>query len=286
MALEIRRARPEDRQTVMEICAHTWEGGDYIPEVWDEWLADEQGPLLVGVLDGEVVAVEKIRWTAPQEVWLEGLRVHPERRGKGIGTALFHHALEWARAHGARMARLATGADNLPVHRMVEAVAFQRVLSSPFCVAESLPSGEEPERLSPDMAAEVWDALQRWGGLAECHGLYGRDWAWQRLTPEQLAEDLQRGEVWGVRDRRGALQAMAIVQETGEPEAGIVVVFWDGDVEGLARLARALRVLAGHFTPPLVGIMPRQDPGLLKILETAGYKVGWDETFWVFEGPL
>ena len=42
-ALIIRPARPEDRPAVERICAHTWEWGDYIPEVWEEWLADKRG---------------------------------------------------------------------------------------------------------------------------------------------------------------------------------------------------------------------------------------------------
>ena len=40
---EIRPARPEDREAVLAFCMHTWDWGDYIESVWDEWLHDPQG---------------------------------------------------------------------------------------------------------------------------------------------------------------------------------------------------------------------------------------------------
>ncbi len=53
----IRAARPEDRADMERICAHTWDDGDYIPYVWDEWLADPQAVLLAGELEGRMVAL-------------------------------------------------------------------------------------------------------------------------------------------------------------------------------------------------------------------------------------
>jgi hypothetical protein len=52
----IRPARPGDRPAMERICVQTWEWGDYIPEVWDDWLADEQGLPIVCELEGRVVA--------------------------------------------------------------------------------------------------------------------------------------------------------------------------------------------------------------------------------------
>src|SRR6478735_3959218 len=56
--LEVRPARPEDRDAVLAFCAHTWSDGDYIEYVWDDWLKeDSKGVLLVGLLDGQPVAI-------------------------------------------------------------------------------------------------------------------------------------------------------------------------------------------------------------------------------------
>jgi N-acetylglutamate synthase-like GNAT family acetyltransferase len=86
--LIFRPARPEDKPRVLEITAHTWSDGDYIPEVWDDWLADPKGEFTVAELDGVVVALAKLTSLGQDQWWLEGLRVDPERRLKGIGQAM------------------------------------------------------------------------------------------------------------------------------------------------------------------------------------------------------
>jgi GNAT superfamily N-acetyltransferase len=85
MDLLIRPAQPEDREAALAFTAHTWgEHGDYIHMVWEDWLHSDRGPLLVGVLDGEPVSLVKVTWNSPGEAWMEGMRVHPDRRGQGI----------------------------------------------------------------------------------------------------------------------------------------------------------------------------------------------------------
>ena len=55
--LTIRPARPDDRPAMERICAHTWDWGDYVPEVWDDWLAQGGGMgVIVGELAGRVGA--------------------------------------------------------------------------------------------------------------------------------------------------------------------------------------------------------------------------------------
>jgi len=285
MSLEIRRARVEDREAVLAFCAHTWEDGDYIDHVWEDWLSDEAGPLLVGLLDGRPVALEKIRLTSPDQVWLEGMRVDPDYRGRGIATCLFHHALDWARAHGARVARLATASNNEAVHRMVAEVGLQRVYNCPYYIAEEPLEGISPERLGPHAEEEIWSSLRRWGGLARSHGLYMDGWAWSPLTKDRLQGHLSAGQVWGM--RQGAeLAALAIARVVSHDDEGVVVGLLDGDLAGMRQMALSLRALAWGCTPPTVEVVPREEPALLGLLEETGYHRGWEGTFWVFEGPL
>ena len=93
MRISIRPARPEDRPAIERICAHTWEWGDYIPEVWDDWLAEGdrgEGHALVGEVEGFVVALSKVTLQTPDQVWLEGMRVDPDCRQRhgvaGVGS--------------------------------------------------------------------------------------------------------------------------------------------------------------------------------------------------------
>src|SRR5579864_1207376 len=99
--LEVRRAREEDREAVLAFCQQTWEWGDYIDRVWETWLNDEQGALLVALKEGQPVGVANIRMLNAQEAWMEGMRVDPAYRQQGIASALFDAQIAEARQRGA-----------------------------------------------------------------------------------------------------------------------------------------------------------------------------------------
>lgn len=53
------------------------------------------------------------------------MAVAPERRGRGIGTALLHAALRWAKLKGARRAWLQVEADNAPARALYHRAGFR-----------------------------------------------------------------------------------------------------------------------------------------------------------------
>jgi GNAT superfamily N-acetyltransferase len=127
--IRIRRARASDKETVLEFCRFTWqEHGDYIHKVWDDWLADRRGFFAVAALRGRPVATAKLSVLGPGEMWLEGLRVDPSLRGRGMSRALTGFLLARARKLGARTVRFATGEDNRPSKHVARTLGF-RLLS-------------------------------------------------------------------------------------------------------------------------------------------------------------
>ena len=84
--LVIREAQKNDKQDVQEITRFTWEGQDYIDKVFDEWLED--GHFFVAEIENKVIGTAKLTIFPDKVGWLEGLRVHPQYRGQGIGRKL------------------------------------------------------------------------------------------------------------------------------------------------------------------------------------------------------
>ena len=85
--VEVRPARPEDREAVLAFCQQTWDWGDYIEQVWDEWRHKPQDTLFVATLDGRPVGITNVRMLNDTEVWFEGMRVDPAFRQQGIASA-------------------------------------------------------------------------------------------------------------------------------------------------------------------------------------------------------
>src|SRR5947208_16664653 len=127
MDLVIRRARPADKRDVLAAVRTIWGGHDRIPDVFDTWVRHRTGPFFVAESAGRVVGMGKLTVVSPTEAWLEGGRVAPRWRRKGIATALIAHRIEYARRRGFRVLRFSTASDNTPIHRAARTFGFRRV---------------------------------------------------------------------------------------------------------------------------------------------------------------
>ena len=293
--LIIRPARADDHAAMERICAQTWEWGDYIPEVWDDWLADSArrcegggGVLIVGELAGQVVALSRITCQARGQVWLEGMRVDPDYRRLGIAGQFLDYSLGYAREHGARVVRLGTGHHNTAAHILAVRAGMERVGSCVHWIAEPLFSDglaapPEVSQLTQEDEAQVQTFLAGSTVLAHSHGLYSVDWAWQELLAGDVESLLEQGQVvaWCTPD--GPLTALATIH-AGREGNELWVGFIDGKAAVVTQLARAIRMQAAHLGAERVQAMVPDLTWLREAYRAAGYAPGgWEGELLVFE---
>jgi len=284
----IRRAVAQDRDTVLAFCAHTFEWGDYLPEVWEQWLADEKGQFLVATQDDVPVGVAKVTLLTPSEAWLEGLRVDPQHRHAGLGWQFQTACLEVARRSGADVARLATGSKNLAVHKMAERSGMRRVAAAWPLEARALASAEGITSLSP-LAMGDWrqasTRILQGSTLAALHGLYGAGWTWQAMTADKLRAHLQRGEVLALREGEAESAAVAITLDPDPINKSLPVAYVDGSAPRAQDLALALRHCAAALRLKKVeAMLPAASP-LCQAFLQAGYRpeLEVDGAIWIYE---
>ena len=284
--MTIRPARPDDRAAMERICAHTWEWGDYIPEVWDDWLADEQGLPIVGELEGRVVALSRFRFQATDQLWLEGMRVDPEYRRRGIGREFLDHSIAFARERGASTVRLSTSYHNIPVHTLTAQAGMTYAGAYQLWIAGPLPGGPDPVFLSAEHADQVRAFLNNSPVLAHAHGLYSIDWAWEELSAARVDQFLETGQFAARIAPDGRLAALAVLHlfpEDNELWSSII----DGESAAITDLAVALRRHAARLGAEKVQVMVPDLGWLRGALSEAGYGTGeWEGELWVFERRL
>jgi len=285
----VRPARPEDKEAVLAFCEHTWdEFGDYIADVWDEWLAEGTGAFLVGELQGKPVAIGKVTELAPGEIWLEGLRVAPEARKSGVANAFMAGQRQYLARLRPRVLRLATGTHNVAVHHIMARSNFRRVATT-LCFrgeADETVTVPHPQTLEPDDGSAVLTLLERSAVFAAGHRLYAIGWRWPVLTPDRLAGHLHAGEVVGYRRADRSLAAVALTPNAHDflaEQGRLWIGLLDGAQDSVADLVRALRQKA-TATPDreVLAFVPKDSPWP-EILEAAGYVNDEGLNFAIFE---
>ncbi len=247
--IEIRPARPEDRDAVLAFCTNTWEWGDYIEGVWDDWLNNPQGLLLVATADGQPVGVAHVLMLNETDAWFEGMRVDPNYRRQGIASALFTAQVAEAKRRGAIRARLVTSSGNTSALRLIERAAIRQV--GGFVLFRAAPVTTPPKREYGQEALELAttadiDAIIHYlntsnifpvvGGLYYYHGFTAYS-----ITDTLLQAKVSAQQVYLLR-RWDRLDGLAIA-EPGEEWRGeqLSLGYIDGTTESISLIAYALR---------------------------------------------
>ena len=248
--LEVRRAREEDREAVLAFCSQTWEWGDYIEYVWDEWLHDPQSALFVATMDGRPVGVANIRMLNATEAWLEGMRVDPAFRQHGIASALFEAQITEALRRNALTARLITESTNTAAIRLIERSFMRRVSAfAPFQADPvTTPSKRQYGMDRPTLASSadidgIIDYLNVSNIFPAVGGLYNQGFTAYSITGELIAKKVAAQQIYILR-RWDRLDGLAMVEpRERQGEKHLFVGYIDGTTESISLIAYALRAM-------------------------------------------
>ena len=277
--LSIRPLRAADRERVLEMVAGVWEGHDYLPRVFDDWLATPGGAFEAGELDGVVVGVHRWRPIQRSVAYYEGMRVAPEARRRGIGRALLRAAIAEVRGLGYDVLRLATG--NPDARTLFESEGFRHRLSVTGWRADRLEGGE-PARIPPAADAErLLRALQADPALAAYAGLDPLPSGPRDVDLEYVSQSLERGTV-----REGAGGRALVFAGPGFGGRRLQATLVAGSGAALRDLLMALRFEADADGLEGVGILAPRDHPAAKDFAAVGYDPDGDWEFSILDLKL
>jgi GNAT superfamily N-acetyltransferase len=265
--IEVRPAQAGDKDAVLAFCQNTFSWGDYVAEVWDTWLTDVRGQLLVGLVGPRPVGLVHLAFLESNAAWLEGMRVHPAFRRRGVGSAVDSAARRHARARGARLARLATSAKNIAAQETLATLGYA-------CVARFVEWKAEPARSEFSATrvathADEADILELWdGSLARgASGLVpDQNWHWDALTRARLHGQIETAQV---RINGGGFAFLVAQEQTATSEMTLHALA--GDAESTYTLALAARGEADYRGYPSVEALLIDQPQINSALERAGF---------------
>ena len=167
MEVLVRQAVYGDREAA--VCAEikAVRGLRYLDDVWDQFYNDQSGELLVGEIDGKVVAVGKYTLLPDSSAWLETLRVDPEFQGRGIGKAFYRRFLERAAMQEVSVLGMYTTTNNAVSKGLAERFGFSlsatyrgaslKVANSSADTARFIPLSPSEAVLKLMPVIDIWD---------------------------------------------------------------------------------------------------------------------------------
>ncbi len=146
--LLVRPVTMADKPAVLRVSSRIWQGNDYVPLFFDRWVRD--GGFWAGEVRGRLVGYGKATQLSPGEWWLEGLRVDPAWRKRGIGKELSRQVLLRTLDRRPVSLRLATADVNHESIHIIETVmGFKPFTQYKFFTGTPRKTGTVPRVLAP-----------------------------------------------------------------------------------------------------------------------------------------
>src|SRR3989442_9938933 len=220
MTVIVREAKPSDKKPLMHFVTKTWGGHDYIPSVWDEWLRDKGGKMFVVEVDEKLVGMNRVRLLKDGTGWLEGVRIHPDFRGKGLASLLGEKSMKYASNLGVSTFRLASSSRNKAAHRQVAKMGFSEVARFDVFRARTksrLLRGGRVDKLSPEDLGKALRVIRDSEEYRAGMRVYWDAFVARALNRESLSELIAKRYVCSAGDEKGNT-ALAVCGRAREGE--------------------------------------------------------------------
>lgn len=208
-----------------------------MPQAWPEWAANPANLLFLFEIENEPAALYCLRvgLAGPNTGWVQGVRVSPDFRKRGLAAAIIEHAIKVSREQGLTALRYVTALENTPMHRVAERFGFRmsgNFLSSYHTKTKPLNTAGLPYRLVTTSEFDgAFHLITTSADYGAANGFYCEAWLWKTLTVDALRLHIEQREVYTL---VGALSALAILSKDKDG------VYWLAYLTGEVQAAQVL----------------------------------------------
>lgn len=270
---------------MLAITRNVWNGTDYLPFVWERWLYEARGLVIVAAIDNRVVGLQHMALQPDGSAWLEGIRVAEDARRRGVGEALLAYGVAWSRQMGSPAVRLSIASHN-PASNHLACKGGFRVVGT-FLACSAAPGGLPKQRCvrvahAAD-ARRILDFVRRTAHAPESAPFYTEGWTAYRLTEERLRLLLVTNAVVVVGDSE--IDGVAIATAT-VARAALRLGFLAGDRDAATALCNWLRAAALEARLPRIRATVQVDATGIESLQRSGFDRSEDVRMLLYELPL
>lgn len=296
--MKFRRATIHDKERVLDICKHIWEGDDYIPNIYDHWVTDEAGEFTLIEEDGKISGLGKLTLLEPEIGWLEGLRVAPEARSKGYAKELTKYYMQKGKELGFRQLRLSTYHRNYASIHVIENYGFKRVAD--FYITDQVvertkkvPGAGEILQAVPgsEDAAVLVEKMLQAPEQKVVKEYLGFGWIFRKLTRELILKEIEQRHIYYIK-QNGEIEGGILIYPDQVKDKGVYyIVMVTGTDAAIGRLLEWTHQNAVEWGMEMLAAMIPSEPRLKSIYLDCGFKCweedqSFDTTVFIYEHDL
>ncbi len=228
----------EDREQVEEIAKGTWNGHDYLADVFDEWVRDG-GFYCLKDDDGTIIALDKYTWHENGIIWLEGYRVRPEYRGMGYGWKMVEEMSRIIEKLDWRALRFMTSEANKASMHIGERMGFRIIARYHYLTMDVGYENKKYEGSGVHRLSSVEEAMDFMLSSEEYRankGQYLAMWTAYDISEKLIRSEIEKGRGFYVKNN-GNIGAIAFFYPF-KPRNTLSIAFIGGREEGVRELLR------------------------------------------------
>lgn len=265
----IRKATREDKEGILGISRYIWEGDDYIPYIVDRWIGDENGEFtVVENEEKKVVGFVKMDLLRKGEYWLQGIRVHPDFRGEGLGKLMTEYLINTIKSRGYKTIELSTYVENEESIHIIEKYGFKKKASFKIFYINQKKAVEGAKGYEPagsfDEVKGILDSVE----MKAAKGYLSFDWIFVRADEELLRKLFDRKEIYVLRED-GEIKSTIILSNYMSKDDSIFLSYADGEEHYADAVGYAINMFSMEDRDALSIMAPNVD-GIKKAAELAG----------------
>lgn len=296
-----------DKPAVLRVSSRIWQGGDYVPLFFERWV--KEGGFWAGEVRGRLVGYGKATQLSHGEYWLEGLRVDPAWRKRGIGKELSRQVVLRTLDRRPVSLRLATADVNHESIHIIQTVMGLKPYAQYKFFGGKPPENRDATALSPTQALrgsvphfpasrgtvsvfrsqagqparvpsheslvrptarEALEYIGRSAELSASKGLLPYTWLFRNLDRRYMAELKRGGYVYGYRVG-GKLAGLMVLRPHRYHGNDLDISFLAGGKKALAAFGSYIsRVAHDHGTENISGMAASDE--MAAALKSVGLK--------------
>lgn len=106
--MNLRKAELKDKEGIIEISKYTWDGNDYLENIFEKWVNEDKSDFSVLEKNNKIIGTIKLTHLQNKEYWLEGLRIHKDYQNKGYAKFLTEEYLKKIKNSNFNLVSMAT----------------------------------------------------------------------------------------------------------------------------------------------------------------------------------